>query len=436
MSAHTSSVQAEYDAKHTDPADAVKLVRDGDTIVVPIAAGEPPELLTALSARRHELHDVRVSQYLGLGQYEYLTPESFTQVRHVSAFLAGATRGGAAEGWVEWVPAHFSEVPVLIRQGLMPCDVVFAHVSAMDEHGFFALGVSTDYTMAALEKARAVVLEVNPELPFTYGDCHVHISQVDAVVDATRPMPTLKPSAIGPVQVAIAQHVVDLIPDAATMQIGIGGIPDAVIQQLMTKNDLGLHTEMLGDGTLALIEAGVITNKYKNVNKGKMVATFALGSARLYEFMHRNPRLEMHGVDVTNSPARASLNDNLHSINGTLAVDFFGQCGSESVGSKPFSGPGGQIDFVRAANASKGGKSIIVVPSTAKDDTISRIVPTLPEGTPVTTGKNDVNYVVTEFGVAQLRGRSVRERVKALIEIAHPKFRDELTEKAKDMHLA
>lgn len=429
------SFRSDLDRLRTDAAQAVNLVRDGDTIVVPIAAGEPPALLTALSERIDQLRGVVVSQLLGLGRYAYLAAAHAGHVRHSSPFLGAATRTGAEEGWVDWVPAHFSEVPTLIRQGLMPCDVVFAQVSPMSPDGRFALGVSTDYTLAAVERARAVVVEVNQALPFTEGNCHIHLSQVAAVVDGTAPMVELPPSAIGDTQVRIARFVADLIPDGATLQIGIGGIPDAVVKQLMTKNDLGLHTEMLGDGTLALIEAGVITNARKNFHPGKLIATFALGSARLYEFMDHRADLEMHPVDYTNNPFVASRNDNLHSINGTLAVDFFGQCASESLGRRPFSGPGGQVDFVRAANASEGGKSIIVLPATARGDTISRIVATHLPGTPITTGKNDVDHVVTEFGVARLRGRSVRERARALIDIAHPAFRDQLTEQAKELRV-
>lgn len=429
------SHQQDLDRLRTDPATAVRVVRDGDTIVVPIAAGEPPALLTALSERLDQLQGVVVSQLLGLGRYEYLNAAHAGNVRHSSPFLGAATRTGAEEGWIDWVPAHFSEVPVLIRQGLMPCDVVFAQVSPMSDDGRFALGVSTDYTLAAIGRARAVVVEVNRDLPFTFGNCHVHVSQVTHVVDGATPMVHLAPSAIGPTQVAIAQHVAELIPDGSTLQIGIGGIPDAVVAQLMTKNDLGLHTEMLGDGTLSLIKAGVINNSRKNFHPGKLVATFALGSQELYDFMDHNAALELHPVDYTNSPFVASRNDNLHSINGTLAVDFFGQCASESLGRRPFSGPGGQVDFVRAANASQGGRSIIVLPSTARQDTISRIVAAHGPGTPITTGKNDVDFVVTEFGAARLRGRSVRERTRALIEIAHPAFRDQLTQQAKDVRL-
>jgi acyl-CoA hydrolase len=419
-----------YEAARRDPAEAVQLVRDGDTVVLPIGAGEAPALLHALSERRHSLRDVSVFQLLPLARAAYFDPQTTEHVRHETAFLSGTSRPGAAAGWIDVTPAHFSEMPELFRRGLLPCDVVFARASAMDDHGYFSLGLATDYTLAAIQVARAVVLEVNPQVPFCFGHNHVHVSQVAALVESSDPIVELPHPAIGPVEQAIAGHVADLIPDGATLQIGIGAIPDAVVQQLSDKNDLGVHTEMFGDGILALLDAGVITNKRKNLRPGLMYATFALGSKHLYEYMDRNPALEMHPVDITNDPFLAGENDLLHSINGTLAVDLLGQCGSESLGTLPYSGTGGQVDFVRAANRSKGGKAIMVVPSTARGGTVSRIVPTLPEGTHVTTGKNDVNYVVTEYGVAQLRGRSARERARALIGIAHPDFRDELNEAA------
>lgn len=416
--------------------DAVGVVRDGETVVVPIAAGEPPGLLRALSQRRKELHDVTVFQLLPMRDAEYLDPDTTEHVRHCSPFLGRPSRQGVAEGWVDHCPAHFSEIPGLIRSGALASDVVFAHASAMDEHGFFALGLSADYTMAAIERARAVVLESNPRVPFCFGDCHVHVSQVSAVVESDEPIYEQPPTVIGPVERAIGGFVAEMIPDGATVQIGIGAIPDAVVQQLTDKNDLGIHTEMIGDGILALLEAGVVTNQRKNLHRGKLLATFALGSHRLYEYMHRNPAIEMHPVDVTNDPFLAGRLDNLHSINGTLQVDLVGQCGSESLGFRPYSGTGGQVDFVRAANRSKGGKAIIVVPSTARGGTLSRIVPTLSAGTHVTTGKSDVSYVVTEYGVASLRGRTTKERARSLIAIAHPDFRSELTDAAARMQLA
>lgn len=276
---------------------------------------------------------------------------------------------------------------------------------------------------------------MNEKVPFTYGNCHVHISHVTAVVESQHPIVTLPPSQVGEVERAIARNVADLIPDGATLQIGIGGIPDAVVAQLMTKNDLGLHTEMMGDGPLALIRAGVINHSRKNKNRGKAVATFALGSESLYEWMDRNPSIELRPVDEVNTPAIAHLNDNLHSINSTMALDLVGQCASEGLGTRAYSGSGGQFDFIRAANLSKGGHSIIAVPSTAKGGSLSTIVTTLAPGTPVTALRNDVNYVCTEFGTAKLRGASLHERAEQLIAIAHPDFRDQLTEQAREQRI-
>jgi acyl-CoA hydrolase len=287
--------------------------------------------------------------------------------------------------------------------------------------------------MAALAKARAVVLEVNPNVPFAYGNCHVHISQVAGLVESEEPVLEVGLPKIGPVQEAIGKYVAELIDDGSTLQIGYGGIPDAVVMQLTSKHDLGIHTEMIGDGILTLLESGAVTNRRKNYMPGKMVATFALGSNKLYKFMDHNPALEMHPVDFTNTPALAGKNDNLIAINATLQIDLLGQCGSESLGYLPYSGTGGQSDFVRAANLSNGGKAFIVLPSTAKADSISRIVPVLSPGTHVSTSKNDINYVVTEFGVAQLRGKSAKQRAQELIGISHPNFRNELTEEAKRM---
>ena len=305
----------------------------------------------------------------------------------------------------------------------------------MDDKGYMSLGLSPDYCMAGASVARATLLEVNPHVPSTYGDCKIHISQVAGLTESSEPIIEVGAPKIGPVQEAIGKYVADLIPDGATLQIGYGGIPDAVVRQLTTKRDLGIHTEMLGDGILSLIEAGAVNNTRKNFNAGKVLATFALGSKKLYDFMDKNPMIEMHPADITNDPYLAGQNDNLHAINATLQVDLLGQCGSESLGYSPFSGTGGQADFVRAANRSNGGKAFIVVPSTAKGDTISRIVPVLSPGTFVSTTKNDVNYVVTEFGVAQLRGKSAKQRAEALIAIAHPNFKAELRAEAVRMRL-
>ena len=429
------SMQSLYQQKRMSAADAVRVVRNGDTIIVPTAVGEPPALLTALSEQRRDFRDVRVAQILAVRKYGYFDHETVDHVRHEAYFFSGASRAGGQDGWIDYTPAYFSELPVLIARDMIPADVVFSMASPMDEHGFFSLALAADYTMAAIEKAHAVVLEVNPNVPFANGDCHIHISQVTALTESDEPMLEVGLPKIGPVQEAIGKYVADMIPDGATLQIGYGGIPDAVVMQLTHKHDLGIHTEMVGDGIMTLVEAGVITNRKKNYHHGKMLATFALGSKKLYQFMHRNPALEMHPVDFTNDPYLAGKNDNLHAINATLQIDFMGQCGSESLGYTPYSGTGGQADFVRAANRSNGGKAFIVLPSTAKNDTISRIVPTLASGTHVSTGKNDINYVVTEYGVAQLRGKTARQRCESLIGIAHPDFRGELRDMARRMKL-
>jgi acyl-CoA hydrolase len=354
-------------------------------------------------------------------------------VRHASLFFGGASRAGGQGGWCDFIPNYFSELPVLIEREYMACDVVFAMASSMNEQGYMAISLGTDYTMAAIARARAVVLEVNPNVPFAHGHCHVHISQVSAFVESSEPIMEVGLPTIGPVQEAIGKYVAEMIPDGSTLQIGYGGIPDAVVMQLTSKHDLGIHTEMIGDGILTLIECGAVNNSKKTLLPGRMVATFALGSKKLYRFMHHNPMLEMHPANFTNDPCIAGQNDNLMSVNASLQIDLLGQCGSESIGHMPYSGTGGQVDFVRAANRSRGGKSFIVLPSTAKNDTISRIVPMLAAGTHATTSKNDVNYVVTEYGVAQLRGKSAKHRAQALIAIAHPNFRAELREAANKM---
>ncbi|MCV2421131.1 acetyl-CoA hydrolase/transferase family protein [Paucibacter sp. DJ2R-2] len=415
--------------------DALSLLRNGDFIIIPTGVGEPPTLLHALSAARRQFHDIKLGQILAVRKYGYFDPETVEHVRHVAFFYGAASRAGGKEGWVDFIPSYFSEMPSLIERGQIPADVVLSMASPMDAHGYFSLSLGADYTMAAIKKARAVILEVNPNVPFANGACTVHISQVSGLIESSEPVAEVGLPKIGPVQEAIGKYVADMIEDGSTLQIGYGGIPDAVVMQLSAKRDLGVHTEMIGDGIMSLVESGAVTNKRKNYLPGKMVATFALGSQKLYRFMDRNPGLEMHPVDFTNDPYLAGQNDNLVAINATLQIDLLGQCGSESLGPTPYSGTGGQSDFVRAANRSRGGKAFIVLPSTAKDDSISRIVPTLTPGTHMSTSKNDINYVVSEFGVAQLRGKSAKQRALELINIAHPNFREELRAAARKINL-
>ena len=429
------SIQNLYRKKLGIAQDAIELIKDGDFIIIPTGVGEPPSLLTALSDARRRFHDVKVGQILAVRKFGYFDAETAEHVRHVAFFFGAASRAGGKEGWIDFIPSYFSEMPSLIQRGQMAADVVMSMASPMDSHGYFSLSLGADYTMAAIARARAVVLEVNPNVPFANGNCHVHISQVTALIESSEPVMEVGLPKIGPVQQAIGKYVADMIEDGSTLQIGYGGIPDAVVMQLTAKHDLGIHTEMIGDGILTLIESGAITNRKKNYLPGKMVATFALGSQKLYRFMERNPALEIHPVDFTNDPYLAGRNDNLIAINATLQIDLLGQCGSESLGHLPYSGTGGQTDFTRAANRSNGGKAFIVLPSTAKDDRITRIVPTLTPGTHMSLSKNDVNYVVTEFGVAQLRGKSASQRARELIAIAHPDFRAELSAAARQMQL-
>jgi len=429
------SIQQSYAAKRVTPQEAMNLLRNDDSIIVPTGVGEPPSLLHALSAARRNFRNVKVAQILAMRKYEYFDCDTVEHVQHAALFFGGASRPCGQGGWGDFIPNYFSEIPMLIERGLVHADVVFTMASPMDAHGYFSLSLATDYTLAAVAKARVVVLEVNPNVPFANGNCHVHTSQVTALVESEDPILEVGLPKIGPVQQAIGKHVAEMIDDGSTLQIGYGGIPDAVVMQLAQKRDLGIHTEMIGDGIMTLLESGAVTNRRKNHMPGKMVATFALGSKKLYSFLNRNPMMEMHPVNFTNDPYEASKNDNLVTINATLQVDLLGQCGSESLGDMPYSGTGGQVDFVRAANRSRGGKSFIVVPSTAKNDTISRIVPVLSPGTHLTTSKNDVNYVVTEHGVAQLRGKSAKQRALEMIAITHPDFRPALREAAKKMRL-
>ena len=430
-----SSIQQLYREKLCTADEAVKLVQDGDYIVVASGVSEPPAFLTALSAHRREFHGVRVCQVIPRTPVAYFDPETAQNVCHMAYFIAPANRKGVQEGWSDYFPNNFGEIPRMIRDGYMKCDVATSIASPMDEDGYFSISLGPSYTMAAIETARTVILEVNPNVPYAYGNCRVHIRNVTAILEDDKPVTESGLPQILPVHEAIGQLVAEQIPDGATIQLGYGGIPDAVVSQITNKKDLGIHTEVFGDGLLRLVEDGTVTNRKKTFMPGKIVATFVAGTRKLYDFMDRNPNLEMHPVDFTNDPALTGQNDNLMAINATLQIDLLGQCCSESIGTVPFSGTGGQADFVRAANRSRGGKAFIVLPSTAKSGTLSRITPILTPGSSVSLSKNDVNYVVTEFGVAQLRGKSAKQRAQELIAIAHPDFRAELKESAKKMNL-
>jgi succinyl-CoA:cyclohexane-1-carboxylate CoA transferase len=427
-----SRVAELYRERLSTPAEAAALVKSGDHLVFPICAGEPTLLVKAMAARKHELFGVVVNQQHHLSD-AYLDAESAPHIRVNSWFTSAVSRKAVQNGWADFVPNYFHEVPRLLRE-YWPIDVLGTVVSPMDEHGFFTCSLSVAYTMEALRKAKRVVVQVNPNAPRTHGDCHIHVSQVDRIIECDDPIVELEPAPVMEIEEAIGDRIAELVEDGSTLQLGIGGIPNAVCRALTRKKDLGIHTEMITDGMVDLMESGAANNSRKNLHPGKTVGTFALGTRRLYRFMNDNPMIEMHPVDYTNDPYNIAKNDRVVSINATMEVDLLGQCCSESLGTEHWSGTGGQVDFVRGANLSRGGKSFITTSSTAKDGTVSRIVPTLKPGAVVTTGKNDVDYVVTEFGVAKLRGQTARQRALNLIAVAHPDFRGELTEAARRMH--
>ncbi len=422
----------EYQQKLCTPAQAANIVNSGDHLCFPICAGEPTLFVKALAARKTELQGVVVNQQHHLCP-DYLTPESTPHIRVNSWFTSHVSRQGVQDGWIDFIPNYFHEVPKLLRE-YWPVDVAGTVVSPMDEHGFFTCSLSVAYTMEAIKKAKKVVVQVNPFAPRTHGNCLIHISEVDCVIECADPLIELKIPPMSEVEEAIGNHIAALIEDGSTLQLGIGGIPNAVCKALMAKKDLGIHTEMITDGMVDLILSGAVNNSRKNTHRGKTIGTFALGTKRLYEFMNENPSIEMHPVDYTNDPYNIGKNDKVVSINATIEVDLLGQCCSESLGYKQWSGTGGQADFVRGANISRDGKSFITTAATAKKGTVSSIVPTLQAGAVVTTGKNDVDYVVTEFGVAKLRGQTARQRALNLINIAHPDFRDALLLEARKMN--
>ena len=432
MTRTRSTHQQEYRQKLCSPQEAAAIVKSGDHLCFPIFAGEPTLFVRALAARKHELDGVVVNQQHHLCP-DYFTEDSVPHIKVNAWFTSHVSRQAVQKGWADFVPNTFHEVPRLLQE-YWPIDVAGTVVSPMDEHGFFTCALSVAYTMAAVKKAKKVVVQVNPQAPRTHGNCHIHVSDVDCIIECDEPLVEQQPLGITAVEEAIGGHIAELIDDGSTLQLGFGGIPDTVSRALRGKKDLGIHTELLTDGMVDLMLCGAVNNSRKTLHPDKTLATFALGTRRLYEFMNDNPMIEMHPVDYINDPAVIGRNDKMVSINATIEVDLLGQCCSESFGHLQWSGTGGQSDFVRGANVSRGGKSFITTASTAKHGTVSCIVPTLALGASVTTSKNDVDHVVTEFGVAKLRGQTARQRALNLIAIAHPDFRAELTEAARRMN--
>ncbi len=417
----------QYKSKVVSLEEAVSTVKSEDRIFVSGNAATPLFLMRALAERKQELLHVEVNHLLLIGDDPLSKPGMDKHFRHNSLFVGPADRAAIADGSADSVSVHLSEIPSLFRQGIIPLDVAFIHFSPPDEHGFMSLGVECAGTKAAVESAKVVVAQVNDKMPRTLGDVFVHISHVDKIVECSEELETLPHGGgYSDVEMKIGSHIAALIEDGSTLQLGIGGIPDAVLSNLDGKNNLGVHTEMVSDGVVRAIEKGIITNQKKTLHPGKVIATFVLGSKQLYEYVHNNPYFEIHPCDYTNNPFIISRNENMVAINSAIEVDVTGQVCADSIGHTIYSGFGGQVDFIRGAAASKGGKPIIALPSTAKNGTVSRIVGQLLPGAGVVTSRADVHYVVTEFGVASLHGRNMRQRADALIAIAHPQFQDEL----------
>ena len=410
-------------------ADAAMLfIKSGMRVYIQPGCAEPETLVEALIRRAPEVRDVEIVHMMTMGGAPYVAPEMAGHFRHNAVFIGANVRDAINEGRADYTPIYLSEIEELFENGAMPIDVALIEVSPPDSHGFCSFGVGVDTTLTAAKCARYLVAQVNDHMPRTYGDSFIHVSEIDAVVESSRPLCELKKPAITDMQAAIARNVAGLIEDGAVLQTGIGGIPDAVLPLLMDRKDLGVHSELVSEGVIPLIEAGVITGARKNFKPRKIIVGFALGTKKLFEFVDNNPVFEFHPTAYTNDPGLIARNDNMVAINSALQIDLTGQVCSDSIGNQFYSGIGGQVDFLRGASRSKGGKPIIAISSTAKNGTISRIVPMLSPGAGVVTSRGLVRYVVTEHGVAYLHGKSIRERAKALIEIAHPRFRDELYE--------
>lgn len=414
-----------YKEKIVTADEAVKHIKSGNRVVIGHAVAEPATLVDAMVRNKENYQNVEIVHMVPMGKSEYVKAEMTPHFKHNALFVGGSTREAIAEGIADYTPCFFHQVPSLFKSEL-PVDVAMIQVSMPDEHGYCTIGVSNDYTKPAAEAAKIILAEMNHCMPRTYGDSVIHISEIDYLVEAEYALNELAPAKIGEIEKAIGENCAKLVEDGATLQLGIGAIPDAVLLFLKDKKDLGIHSEMISDGVVELVEAGVITNRKKTLHPGKMVVTFLMGTKRLYDFAHNNPMLEMYPVNYVNDPAVVMKNHKMVSINSCIQVDFMGQVAADTIGYKQFSGVGGQVDFVRGAAMAKDGISIIAMPSTAGRGKVSRIVPVLDEGAAVTTSRNDVHYIVTEYGIASLRGKTLKDRAKALINIAHPDFRDEL----------
>jgi acyl-CoA hydrolase len=424
----------DYRSKRLSAQEAVQLIKSGDRVFTSGNVATPRLLFRALIERKHELDRVQLVHLLLMGG-EFAASGLDEHFRHNALFVGPGDRQAVNAGKADYTPIFLSEIPLLFSLGLIPLDVALLQVSPPDEHGFMSLGVEVLASHAAATAARKVIVQVNEQMPRVLGDCFLHVSHVHAVVECSEPLPEFPCGQFGEVERRIGEHIAALIPDEATLQLGIGLIPDAVLASLTGKRDLGIHTEMISDGVMQAMEAGIITGEKKTLHHGKAIATLILGSQTLYRFVDNNPAFELHPSSYTNDPFVIAQNDHLIAINSALEIDLTGQVCADSIGTAIYSGFGGQLDFIRGAARSRGGKPIIALPATARNEEMSRIVPVLKPGAGVVTTRGDVHYVVTEFGVAQLYGKTLRQRARALIDIAHPQFRDSLERAARERKL-
>ncbi|MDH5466370.1 MAG: 4-hydroxybutyrate CoA-transferase [Candidatus Aminicenantes bacterium] len=425
----------DYKKKLVTAEEAVSAIKSGDRVYISGNAATPYVLMHALAKRKNELEDVELVHVLLMGEDPLSKPEMEGHFRHNSLFVGPADRKAINEGRADYIPIFLHQIPGLMYSDQMPLNVAILHLSPPDEHGFMSFGVEVLASKAAAEKAKVVIAQVNEQMPRVLGDSFIHVSRVDKVVEVSEEMPQLERKPFTEVERKIGHYIAELIENGSTLQLGIGGIPDAVLSALKDRRDLGIHTEMVSDGVMEAIEAGIITGAKKTFHPYKVILTFILGSKKLYDFVDNNPVFEAHPTDYTNHPFNVSRNDNMIAINSAIEVDITGQVCSDSVGTYIYSGFGGQVDFIRGAAHSRGGKPIIALPSTARNDELSRIVPFLKKGAGVVTTRADVKYVVTEYGVAYLHGKNLQERTVALINIAHPKFRPDLIKEAKSRFL-
>ncbi len=424
----------DYRNKQMTAAQALEAVRSGDRVWIQSGCGTPSVLVDALVARAPHLRDVEIIHMMTLGSARYTRPEYEGHFRHRGLFLGPNVRDAVAAGRADYTPIFLSEIEGLFESGALPLDVVLMQVSPPDAHGFVTLGTTVDCTLTTVRLARTVIAEVNPQMPRTHGETAIHISHLTAVVESDRPLLELHTEPFNEMHMRVARNVASLIPDGATLQTGIGGISEAVLHCLDDKRNLGIHTEMCPDGVVDLMESGVMNGEGKSIHRGKAVVAFVLGTKRLFDFIHENPCFEFRPIKYTNDPFVVAQNERMVAINGALQVDLTGQVCADSLGTRPYSGFGGQIDFIRGAARSKGGIPIIALPSTAMHGDVSRIVPVLEPGAGVVTSRGDVHYVVTEHGIAYLHGKTLRERAQALIAIADPRFQQELEDFAVRAH--